>query len=134
MESGIKCNHIFHSVYYGSEWEVECKKCSENIREVYSQEVGVKFINNMLNTRILQKGTLFYPQYREKYKNIFLRDKERWKTFKVWDKGDFDLIGIPSESGYKYCEGFFTKEHCEGFIQKELEKRIIQTNEPITKR
>ena len=21
------CKHKFHSVYYGSEWEVECKKC-----------------------------------------------------------------------------------------------------------
>ncbi len=128
------CNHVFHHVYYGSEWEVECKKCSENIRGVYSREVGVKFINNMLNTRILQKNNLFYPQYKEKYKNIFLKNKERWRTFRVWDEGGFDLIGIPSSIGYKTCEGFFTKEYCEEFIQKELEKQIIQIYEPIIKR
>lgn len=128
------CRHIFHSVYYGSEWEVECKICSKNIREVYSQEAGIKFINNMLNTRILQKGNLFYPQYKEKYRNIFLQKKERWRTFKVWDEGSFDLIGIPSECGYKDCEGYTIKEYCEEFIQKELEKRIIQIYESITKR
>lgn len=123
------CNHIFRSVYYGSEWEVECRKCNANIYKMYSQEEANYFINNLLNIRILQKGTLFYPQYKEKYRNIFLKKKERWRTFKVWDEGGFDLIGIPSECGYKDCEGFFTKGHCEEFIQKELEKQILQIYE-----
>lgn len=133
METNIKCNHVFHSVYYGSEWEVECKKCSENIREVYSREEANRFINNLLNTRVLQKDNLFYPQYKEKYRNIFLKKKERWRTFKTWDEGGFDLIGVPSECGYKDCEGFFTKEHCEEFIQKELEKRIIKIYEQFNR-
>ena len=128
------CNHLFHSVYYGSEWEVECKKCSKNIYELFSQQEANGFINRLLNTRILQKSGLFYPQYKERYKNIFLKNKERWKTFKVWDEGGFDLIGIPSNSGYKTCEGFLQKEHCEEFIQKELEKQIVQIYKSINRK
>lgn len=33
-----ECLHKFHSVYYGSEWEVECKKCDKNVRDLYNKE------------------------------------------------------------------------------------------------
>lgn len=129
MKKYLKCKHIFHSVYYGSEWEVECKNCDIKIRDVYQKESMIRFVNSLINTRIVQKGGLFYPQYKEKYRNLLFQKKEKWKIFKVWDEGGFDLIGIPSDSGHKECEGFFTKECCEEFIQKELEKQIFQIYE-----
>jgi hypothetical protein len=43
-----ECMHDFHSVYYGSEWEVECKKCEENIFDLYEREDAVKWIKENL--------------------------------------------------------------------------------------
>jgi hypothetical protein len=43
-----QCKHKFHSVYYGSEWEVECEKCNKNIYNLYSTEDANEFINNEL--------------------------------------------------------------------------------------
>ena len=47
-DSKKECLHNFHSVYYGSEWEVECKKCDKNIYDLYSKENANKIINNKI--------------------------------------------------------------------------------------
>jgi hypothetical protein len=43
-----ECKHKFHSVYYGSEWEVECEKCDKNIRDIYSKEDANEIVNNKI--------------------------------------------------------------------------------------
>lgn len=40
------CKHEFHSVYYGSEWEVECKKCDKNVFDVHPHDEAVKIIKS----------------------------------------------------------------------------------------
>tara|TARA_R110000782_G_scaffold91929_1_gene175254 strand:+ start:4250 stop:4417 length:168 start_codon:yes stop_codon:yes gene_type:complete len=45
-----ECNHKFHSVYYGSEWEVECEKCDKNVRDLYSREDEIEVVNDYLKT------------------------------------------------------------------------------------
>lgn len=47
-DSKKECLHSFHSVYYGSEWEVECKKCDKNIYDLYSKENANEIINNKI--------------------------------------------------------------------------------------
>lgn len=44
---GKECVHIFQSVYYGSEWEVECKKCERNVFDIYTREDAVTIIREM---------------------------------------------------------------------------------------
>ena len=48
MENSKQCLHTFRSVYYGSEWEVECKKCGKNVRDLYSKEDALLVVENML--------------------------------------------------------------------------------------
>lgn len=41
------CNHTWKSVYYGSEWVVECCKCEENIFDVLSNKDAVAICQNI---------------------------------------------------------------------------------------
>lgn len=43
-----QCKHKFQSVYYGSEWEVECEKCDRNIYDIYSKEEANEIINEQV--------------------------------------------------------------------------------------
>lgn len=43
-----KCLHKFHSVYYGSEWEVECEKCYKNVRDLYNKKDAEEVVENLL--------------------------------------------------------------------------------------
>jgi hypothetical protein len=43
-----ECLHKFYSVYYGSEWEVECEKCDKNIYDLYNKEDANKIISDLL--------------------------------------------------------------------------------------
>lgn len=43
-----ECLHNFHSVYYGSEWEVECEKCDKNVRDLYSKEDALFIIEKLI--------------------------------------------------------------------------------------
>jgi len=43
-----ECLHKFHSVYYGSEWVVECEKCEKDVYDLYSVEDGTEIINKMI--------------------------------------------------------------------------------------
>jgi len=47
-EEKKECLHIFHSVYYGNEWEVECEKCNLNVYELYNRQDGTEIINKMI--------------------------------------------------------------------------------------
>jgi hypothetical protein len=46
-----ECLHKFNSVYYGSEWVVECEKCHKEVYDLYSVEDGTEIINNLLNNK-----------------------------------------------------------------------------------
>lgn len=48
MENSKQCLHTFRSVYYGSEWEVECEKCNENVLDLYSKDDALLIVENML--------------------------------------------------------------------------------------
>ena len=43
-----ECLHDFHSVYYGSEWAVECKKCGKDISSIYNTEDANYIVEQML--------------------------------------------------------------------------------------
>ena len=43
-----QCKHKFHSVYYGSEWEVECEKCDKNVRNLYNKKDANEIVENLL--------------------------------------------------------------------------------------
>lgn len=43
-----QCLHKFRSVYRGSEWDVECEKCNENVFDLYELEDAVSIVNEML--------------------------------------------------------------------------------------
>lgn len=43
-----ECLHDFHSVYYGSEWAVECKKCGKDVSSIYTNEDANKIVEQML--------------------------------------------------------------------------------------
>jgi len=43
-----ECSHKFHSVYYGSEWVVECEKCEKDVYDLYNIEDGTEIINKMI--------------------------------------------------------------------------------------
>jgi len=49
MASSKQCLHTFISVYYGSEWEVECEKCDENVFDLYSNDDAFLIIENSDN-------------------------------------------------------------------------------------
>ena len=49
MENKKECLHTFRSVYYGSEWEVECSKCDKNVQDLYSRDEACIVVENMLN-------------------------------------------------------------------------------------
>ena len=42
-----QCLHEFHSVYYGTEWDVECKKCDKNVFDIYEKEDALKIIDSL---------------------------------------------------------------------------------------
>lgn len=44
-----ECLHKFHSVYYNSEWEVECKKCDKNVRDLYNKEDAIIVVEKLIN-------------------------------------------------------------------------------------
>lgn len=48
MEKSKQCLHTFRSVYYGSEWEVECEKCDKSVRDLYSNGDALFIVENML--------------------------------------------------------------------------------------
>lgn len=48
MENSKQCLHTFRSVYYGSEWEVECEKCDKNVSDLYSNGDALLIVENML--------------------------------------------------------------------------------------
>ena len=115
------CNHKFHSVYYGSEWEIECENCDKNIREFYSDEEISNYIDNLhVKTRVVKVGNKFSPQYLYKYISWLFQNKEKWKTFQRWHDGCYDLIGTPLPEGYCDVE-FNSLNDAEKFI---LEKRL----------
>jgi hypothetical protein len=43
-----ECKHSFESVYYGSEWVVECEKCEKDVFDLYSKEDANAIINEYL--------------------------------------------------------------------------------------
>ena len=43
-----ECKHKFNSVYYGSEWVVECEKCEKDVYGLYSVEDANEIINDYL--------------------------------------------------------------------------------------
>ena len=47
MSNKKECNHDFKSVYYGSEWAVECCKCDRDIFEIYNREDAVLICKNI---------------------------------------------------------------------------------------
>jgi len=40
-----ECLHDFISVYYGSEWVVECVKCEKDVYDLYSKADATEIIN-----------------------------------------------------------------------------------------
>jgi len=56
MENKKECLHAFRSVYYGSEWEVECSNCDKNVRDLYSADDANIVVENMLNENKKQKN------------------------------------------------------------------------------
>lgn len=55
-----ECLHEFESVYYGSEWEVECKYCGKNVSQIYNTEDANKVVDRMLeNNRIKKQKTVW---------------------------------------------------------------------------
>lgn len=66
-----QCLHTFRSVYYGSEWEVECEKCNENVRDLYSNDDALLIVENMLTENKNRRN--------EKQKNNLL--VEWWNYF-----------------------------------------------------
>jgi len=49
MENDKKeCLHEFVSVYYGSEWAVECKKCGKDVSSIYNKEDANEVVEQML--------------------------------------------------------------------------------------
>ena len=47
IEKKKECLHKWCSVYYGSEWEVECKKCNKNVYDVYEKSEANKVVRNI---------------------------------------------------------------------------------------
>ena len=43
-----ECKHNFQSVYYGSEWVVECEKCEKDVFDIYSKKDANEIINDYL--------------------------------------------------------------------------------------
>ena len=46
-ENKKECLHNWTSVYYGSEWGVECSKCEKNVFYVYPNKEACKIINEV---------------------------------------------------------------------------------------
>jgi len=47
MKDKKQCLHNWHSVYYGSEWEVECSKCNERIWDIYNKQDALLIVNQL---------------------------------------------------------------------------------------
>ena len=43
-----ECLHEWASVYYGSEWVLECKKCKKDVFDTYSNEVASEICQNKI--------------------------------------------------------------------------------------
>lgn len=43
-----ECLHNFRSVYYGSEWEVECSKCNKSAWNLYKNEDANIIANQLI--------------------------------------------------------------------------------------
>lgn len=48
MKDKKECLHKFKSVFYGSEWAVECEKCGKDIYDTYQKEDANKVINEQI--------------------------------------------------------------------------------------
>lgn len=48
MNNEKQCLHEFESIYYGSEWAVECQKCGKDIYEIYKKDDANKIINEKI--------------------------------------------------------------------------------------
>lgn len=81
-----QCKHEFHSVYYGSEWEVECKKCDENVMDLYVKEDANEIVDNLLILTNQQRynyhsfGTAQESIDEEEYWNPKTKDEEDVET------------------------------------------------------
>lgn len=77
-----QCLHKFHSVYYGSEWEVECRKCDKNVRDLYNKEDSNKIVDDLLLIANNQKynyhtfGTAQESIDEQRYWNPKTKDEE----------------------------------------------------------
>ena len=107
-----ECLHTFRSVYYGSEWEVECEKCDRNIYDVYEKPDANKIIKKLLApkkskmTRVKQIGNSFYPQY---------------KTFFWWNcyyESELFLAGCATDMIEEQVS-FSTKEQAQKYLKNE---------------
>jgi len=80
------CLHKFHSVYYGSEWVVECEKCNDNVYDLYSKEDANKIVDNLLSVQNNQRynhhsfGTPQESIDEERYWNPKTKDEEEVET------------------------------------------------------
>jgi hypothetical protein len=77
-----ECLHKFHSVYHGSEWVVECEKCSKDVFDLYNKEDANKIVDNLLIVKKNQKYNFYNtgtPQEMIEEENYFnpKNDKEK---------------------------------------------------------
>ena len=81
-----ECKHKFHSVYYGSEWEVECENCSKNVRDIYNKKDANEIVENLILTTNHKRynyhgfGTAQESIDEEMYWNKKTKDKEYIET------------------------------------------------------
>ena len=81
-----ECKHKFHSVYYVSEWEVECEKCSKNVRDLYNKKDANEIVENLLLITNHQRysyhgfGTAQESIDEERYLNPKTKNEEYVKT------------------------------------------------------
>lgn len=81
-----ECLHKFHSVYYGSEWEVECEKCDKNVRDLYCKKDANKIVEDLLITTNHHRynyhsfGTAQESVDEERYWNLKTKNEEDVET------------------------------------------------------
>lgn len=74
-----------------------------------------------MKVRILQKNSLFYPQFEKEYINIFFKNKLKWVGFKKWYVGS---NYPPYTPDYESNAEFSSLVSAENFIQEKLKNRI----------
>jgi hypothetical protein len=71
-EENKECLHNFRSVYYGSEWEVECRYCDKNVYQIYSQDDANEAVEIMLESNRIKKQNNDNSKFTFRWENIFL--------------------------------------------------------------